>query len=154
MDGRFGALTQEPSAAVQAVLGHLVFGFIPPYSDGNGRSGRLLMNRMLASGGYNWAIPGKGLRPGRDRRFRTVRGGGDEGTREAQAVQTWTGFSLTHGLPVPREGSDTVCLVIASPAQPGVAIQLDGLLRRPLRGLLAMTNCTTTKNLFCPNPPA
>ena len=40
--------------------------------------------------------------------------------------------------------SGIVCLVIASPALPGVAIQLDGLLCRPLRGLLAMTNCTTT----------
>ena len=47
--------------------------------------------------------------------------------------------------PGAKTGSGTVCLVIASPAQPGVAIQLDGLLRRPLRGLLAMTSCTTTE---------
>jgi hypothetical protein len=30
----------------------------------------------------------------------------------------------------PRGGGDSVCFVIASPAQPGVAIQLHGLLRR------------------------
>ena len=31
----------------------------------------------------------------------------------------------------PNIGGDSVSLVIASPAQPGVAIQSDGLLRRP-----------------------
>jgi Fic family protein len=44
------------SAAVRAVLGHFVFVFIHPDSDGNGRIGRFLMNLMLASGGYNWAV--------------------------------------------------------------------------------------------------
>jgi Fic family protein len=56
MEALFEALTKEPSAAVRAVLGHFVFVFIHPYSDGNGRIGRFLMNLMLASGGYNWAV--------------------------------------------------------------------------------------------------
>ena len=56
MEALFGALAQEPSAAVRAVLGHFVFVFIHPYSDGNGRIGRFLMNLMLASGGYDWTV--------------------------------------------------------------------------------------------------
>ena len=38
------------------MLGHFVFVFIHPYSDGNGRIGRFIMNLMLASGGYNWTV--------------------------------------------------------------------------------------------------
>lgn len=49
-------LEAEPSAAVRAVLGHLLFVYIHPYFDGNGRLGRFLMNGMLASGGYPWTI--------------------------------------------------------------------------------------------------
>jgi hypothetical protein len=56
MEALFDALTKEPSAAVRAVLGHFIFVFIHPYSDGNGRIGRFLMNLMLASGGYSWTI--------------------------------------------------------------------------------------------------
>jgi Fic family protein len=41
---------------VRAVLGHFIFTFIHPYMDGNGRTGRFLMNVILASGGYNWLI--------------------------------------------------------------------------------------------------
>ena len=56
MEALFGALTTEKSPAVRAVLGHFIFVFIHPYSDGNGRIGRFLMNTMLASGGYNWTV--------------------------------------------------------------------------------------------------
>ncbi len=56
MEALFSALTQEPSPAVRAVLGHFIFVFIHPYSDGNGRIGRFLMNLMLASGGYSWTV--------------------------------------------------------------------------------------------------
>lgn len=52
----FELLTDEPNAAVRAVLGHFVFVFIHPYMDGNGRMGRFLMNAMLASGGYPWTV--------------------------------------------------------------------------------------------------
>ena len=56
MPALFELLEQEPSGAVRAVLGHFIFVFIHPYSDGNGRVGRFLMNAMLASGGYNWTV--------------------------------------------------------------------------------------------------
>lgn len=52
----FDLLEQEPEAAVRAVLGHFLFGYIHPYPDGNGRIARFLMNAMLASGGYPWTI--------------------------------------------------------------------------------------------------
>ncbi len=49
-------LNTEDSAAVRAILGHFIFVFIHPYMDGNGRIGRLTMNLMLISGGYNWTV--------------------------------------------------------------------------------------------------
>ncbi len=56
MEAYFAALAAETSPAVRAVLGHFVLVFIHPYSDGNGRVARFLMNLMLASGGYNWTV--------------------------------------------------------------------------------------------------
>lgn len=56
METFFGLLRDEPDAWVRAVLGHFVFVFIHPYSDGNGRLGRFLMNLMLASDGYPWTV--------------------------------------------------------------------------------------------------
>ena len=56
MDALFERLESEQSAAVRAVLGHWLFGYIHPYPDGNGRMAHFLMNAMLASGGYAWAI--------------------------------------------------------------------------------------------------
>src|SRR5690606_38552994 len=38
------------------VLGHFFFVYIHPYSDGNGRMGRFLMNLMMAAGGYSWTV--------------------------------------------------------------------------------------------------
>jgi fido (protein-threonine AMPylation protein) len=49
-------LRAEPDAGVRVVLGHFMFVYIHPYMDGNGRMGRLLMNLMLASGGYPWTV--------------------------------------------------------------------------------------------------
>ncbi|WP_421995365.1 Fic family protein [Roseococcus sp.] len=49
-------LSNEPEASVRAVLGHWLFGYIHPFPDGNGRTARLLMNAMLASGGYPWTV--------------------------------------------------------------------------------------------------
>lgn len=52
----FELLEAETSPSVRAVLGHFLFVYIHPYSDGNGRIARFLMNTMLASGGYPWTV--------------------------------------------------------------------------------------------------
>lgn len=54
MNTLFDRLEGEESSMVAAVLGHWMLGYIHPYSDGNGRMARFLMNLMLASGGYPW----------------------------------------------------------------------------------------------------
>jgi Fic family protein len=56
MEAFHEALSSEPEASVRAILGHFLFVYIHPFSDGNGRIGRFLMNAMLASGGYPWTI--------------------------------------------------------------------------------------------------
>jgi hypothetical protein len=56
MPAFFDLLTNEPDPAVRVVLGHFMFVYIHPYMDGNGRIGRLLMNVMLAAGGYPWTV--------------------------------------------------------------------------------------------------
>ena len=59
MDGMttlFDLIRKEPEPSVRAVLGHWLFGYIHPYPDGNGRTGRFLLNALLASGGYPWTI--------------------------------------------------------------------------------------------------
>jgi Fic family protein len=56
LDTLFELLAAEPSAGVQAVLGHFLFVYIHPYSDGNGRIGRFILNAMLAAGGYPWTV--------------------------------------------------------------------------------------------------
>jgi hypothetical protein len=52
----FELLEQEDHPGVRAVLGHFIFVYTHPYSDGNGRMGRFLMNVMLVSGGYPWTV--------------------------------------------------------------------------------------------------
>jgi len=52
----FELLENESVPFVRAVLGHYIFVYIHPYSDGNGRIARFLMNVMLASGGYPWIV--------------------------------------------------------------------------------------------------
>jgi hypothetical protein len=56
LDTLFALLAAELSAGVQAVLGHFLFVHIHPYSDGNGRIGRFILNTLLASGGYPWTV--------------------------------------------------------------------------------------------------
>jgi Fic family protein len=56
LDTLFELLAAEPSAGVQAVLGHFFFVYLHPYSDGNGRIGRFILNAMLAAGGYPWTV--------------------------------------------------------------------------------------------------
>lgn len=52
----FELLQQEESPEVRVVLGHFIFVYIHPFMDGNGRTGRFLMNLMLAAGGYPWLV--------------------------------------------------------------------------------------------------
>ena len=52
----FDLLKEEKEPSVSAVLGHFIFVYLHPYIDGNGRTGRFLMNVMLASGGYPWTV--------------------------------------------------------------------------------------------------
>ena len=52
----FDLLAEEGNAAVRVVMGHFIFVYIHPYFDGNGRMGRFIMNLMMASGGYPWAV--------------------------------------------------------------------------------------------------
>lgn len=56
METLFDLLKTESSPAVRAILGHFVFVFIHPYSDGNGRIGRFLLNLMLVADGYSWTV--------------------------------------------------------------------------------------------------
>ena len=56
MDELFKQLHEEPLACVRAVLGHFIFTWVHPFSDGNGRLGRFLMNVQLASAGYPWTV--------------------------------------------------------------------------------------------------
>ena len=52
MPAFFDLLREEEHPGVRVVLGHFVFVYIHPYMDGNGRMGRVLMNVMMAAGGY------------------------------------------------------------------------------------------------------
>lgn len=52
----FELLREETEPAVRVVLCHFISVYIHPYMDGNGRTGRFLMNVMLAAGGYPWTV--------------------------------------------------------------------------------------------------
>ena len=52
----FELLSEEEDPAVRVVLGHFIFVYIHPYMDGNGRTGRFLMNVMMAAAGYPWTV--------------------------------------------------------------------------------------------------
>ncbi|MGD9681334.1 MAG: Fic family protein [Candidatus Obscuribacterales bacterium] len=49
-------MQDETEPVVRVVLGHFVLVYIHPYMDGNGRTGRFMMNLMLGSGGYPWTV--------------------------------------------------------------------------------------------------
>lgn len=52
MPAFFELLSDEPDLAVRVVLGNFIFVYIHPYMGGNGRTGRFLINVMMAAGGY------------------------------------------------------------------------------------------------------
>lgn len=56
MPALFDLIEGEPSPAVRAVLAHWLIGYVHPFPDGNGRIARLVMNALLASGGYPWTV--------------------------------------------------------------------------------------------------
>jgi Fic family protein len=56
MPALFELLTEETDPAVRVVLGHFIYVYIHPYMDGNGRTGRFLMNVMMAAAGYPWTV--------------------------------------------------------------------------------------------------
>ncbi len=56
MPAFFELLREETDPAVRVVLGHFVFVYIHPYTDGNGRMARFLMNLMLSAGGWPWTV--------------------------------------------------------------------------------------------------
>lgn len=56
MPAFFDLLRDEPDPAVRIVLGHFIYVYIHPYYDGNGRTGRFLMNVMMAAAGYPWTV--------------------------------------------------------------------------------------------------
>lgn len=56
MPAFFELLTEETEPAVRIVLGHFIYVYIHPYMDGNGRTGRFLMNVMMAAAGYPWTV--------------------------------------------------------------------------------------------------
>lgn len=52
----FDLLREENDPTVRIVLGHFIFVYIHPYPDGNGRTGRFLVNVMNAAAGYPWTV--------------------------------------------------------------------------------------------------
>lgn len=52
----FEMLAEETDPTARVVLGHFIFVYIHPYTDGNGRMGRFLMNVMMAAAGLPWTV--------------------------------------------------------------------------------------------------
>ncbi|MFK5985428.1 MAG: Fic family protein, partial [Pseudomonadota bacterium] len=50
------SISEEQSFIVKAILGHLFFGYIHPFFDGNGRTARFLMNFLFIIGGFKWVV--------------------------------------------------------------------------------------------------
>ncbi len=56
MEAFLDLFRNEPDTIVRAVLGHFFLVHIHPYSDGNGRAARFVMNASFVSGGYAWKV--------------------------------------------------------------------------------------------------
>ncbi|MGM0561152.1 MAG: Fic family protein [Pseudomonadota bacterium] len=56
MDALFECIGEEPDPRIKAVIAPFLFTYIHPFSDGNGRCGRFLMNVLLAEAGLPWTV--------------------------------------------------------------------------------------------------
>ena len=56
MDALFECIEDEPDPRAKAIVASFIFTYIHPFPDGNGRSGRFLMNVLLAEAGLPWTV--------------------------------------------------------------------------------------------------
>jgi Fic family protein len=56
MDALFDCITEESDARVKAIVAPFLFTYIHPFPDGNGRTGRFLMNALMAEAGLPWTV--------------------------------------------------------------------------------------------------
>jgi Fic family protein len=56
MDALFECIEDEPDPRAKAIVAPFLFTYIHPFPDGNGRSGRFLMNALLAEAGLPWTV--------------------------------------------------------------------------------------------------
>ncbi|WP_271023307.1 Fic family protein [Rhizobium sp. RCAM05973] len=56
MDALFDCIAEESDARVKALVAPFLFTYIHPFPDGNGRTGRFLMNALMAEAGLPWTV--------------------------------------------------------------------------------------------------
>ena len=56
MDALFECIEDEPDPRVKAIVAPFLLTYIHPFPDGNGRSGRFLMNALMAEAGLPWTV--------------------------------------------------------------------------------------------------
>lgn len=56
VDGMFEAMREEKDPWTRAVLAHFFLVHVHPFSDGNGRTARFLMNFLLVAAGFPWTV--------------------------------------------------------------------------------------------------
>jgi Fic family protein len=56
MDALFECIEEEPDPRVKAIVAPFLFTYIHPFTDGNGRTGRFMMNALMAEAGLSWTI--------------------------------------------------------------------------------------------------
>lgn len=62
MDALFECIEDELDPRAKAIVAPFLFTYIHPFPDGNGRSGRFLMNALLAEAGLPWTVVPVGQR--------------------------------------------------------------------------------------------
>ena len=56
MDALFECIEEEPNPVVKAIVAPFLFTYIHPFPDGNGRTGRFLMNALMAEAHLPWTV--------------------------------------------------------------------------------------------------